>query len=312
MNQIEQVSFDPLASLLKQVAPSKANELDNLLACLCPVCELDGESEALVFRARPSTNTVIIGMKCTIRLEVHAHAAAIVFLAMGAPGYWSMDTEQKSKLYKPVDDLLNWAVSRDLQQWLVANGHHVQPEDVFQQVRSELPLPSSLDKYQREFGSRLFRVAAAFILLHELAHLHFGHTYARGYSAIQQEKDADRFAADWLLESASKAQDPQLSRTTALLGISVALLWLTLVNVYFGPQRSATHPESYDRLFQVLDHAISQEDDEESPFVWHFVSRLLFLHMHTAAFEVDAARMQGDPRDTVNYLIDLLSTSRRS
>ncbi len=41
--------------------------------------------------------------------------------------------------------------------------------------------------------------------------------------------------------------------------------------------------------------------------MWYLVSCLLFIHMDNVGFEIDPARMQGSPRDEVNYLIDLLS-----
>ena len=61
----------------------------------------------------------------------------------------------------------------------------------------------------------------------------------------------------------------------------------------------------------VIDGKESPEYDEvETSLVWDFVSRLLFVHMDTAGFEFDADRMQGTPREQVNYLIDMLSKQR--
>jgi hypothetical protein len=161
-------------------------------------------------------------------------------------------------------------------------------------------------------GRGLFRYATAFILLHELAHLHFGHQYTKGYSSIQEERDADRFAAEWLLDFTSHSQEDSAGRINALLGISIALLWLTVLNVYFGPRLSFTHPEGYDRLFTVLDGLIDASNEEESSVVWYLVSCLLFVHMRHAEFKFDYSRMQGSPRDDVNYLIDLLSSKESS
>jgi len=49
-----------------------------------------------------------------------------------------------------------------------------------------------------------------------------------------------------------------------MLGISVALLWLTVFNIFLGPIKNDTHPQGYDRLFQVLDHGIEQTDEDEN------------------------------------------------
>lgn len=52
-------------------------------------------------------------------------------------------------------------------------------------------------------------------------------------------------------------------RLNRLLGVAVAELWLTVFNVFLGRQESNTHPEGYDRLFQVLDQYVDRGDDEE-------------------------------------------------
>jgi len=103
---------------------------------------------------------------------------------------------------------------------------------------------------------------------------------------------------------------PELSkarRLNCLLGIAIALLWLTVFNVYLGPSHGETHPSGYDRLFQVLDQAICRDDGVEESLVWDFVSRMLFVHMDNAGFQFDTDKMQGTPREQVNYMIDLLS-----
>jgi hypothetical protein len=310
---VEIVSFDPLARLLKQAVPSKAVELDAILARLSPVCELDRDSERVLFQAHLNPAVIRVGLQCTCRLEAHAYVAGIFLSAFCTPGYLKMTRDQKHVLYAPADHLLNWAVSRDLSQFLVASGVDVWPEDLLEGLGKELPpgLLAGLNEQQRVLGRGMFCYSTAFILLHELAHLHFGHTYCEGAWSIQQERDADRFAAEWLVESASQSKRCSATRLNALNGISVALLWLTVFNVYFGPRRSSTHPEGYDRLFTELDNVIDATDEKESSMVWYLVSCLLFVHMDNAGFEFDPARMQGSPRDEVNYLIDpVLFTNR--
>ena len=158
---------------------------------------------------------------------------------------------------------------------------------------------------RQPLGKGWYGIALAFILLHELAHLKYRHTKCEGFVSIQQEKDADRFAAEWLMEAAS--EEGHAARLNAQYGISVSLLWLTIFNVFMGEKATTTHPQGHERLFQVLDHVIDRHDDDENDLVWKFVSLMLSGHMRAAGFnfdEDDAKHMQGDPRDKVNHLIN--------
>ena len=162
-----------------------------------------------------------------------------------------------------------------------------------------------------KLGGLSIRGNRRFILLHELGHLNFAHRREHGYWSIHQEKDADRFAADWLLAGAANRSGNTLaSQLNVLHGISVALLWLTVFDVFLGPSESNTHPAGYDRLFQILEHGLEQTDDLGQEMVWYFVWKMLFRHMWAAGFdfnESDAAQSQGDQRQKVSYLIDRIS-----
>ena len=258
------------------------------------------------------------------RLKAHAYVAGIFRLAFAKfnADDGKMSEGQFRKLTSPLIELLNWACSRDIQQWYAKIYKiNVSLDYLFGGSGKEFPdeLMSQLTEDQRSFCDTLFLHACAFILLHELGHLNYGHNRCHGYWSLVQERDADRFAADWLLASANESQDGiQAERINALRGISIALLWLTICNVYFGPSNCTTHPdcithpESYERLFQTLDRLVEPDDQEEAWYVWDFVQRLLFIYMDNAGFEVDPETMRGHPKDQVNHMIDLLSTKQSS
>lgn len=111
-------------------------------------------------------------------------------------------------------------------------------------------------------------IALTFVFHHELAHHRFQH---RG-SDIEQEKDADAAAADWLLDG----YDPD-DHTTVVraLGASVALLFLSCRGIHTGDHGGTTHPPGYQRLLHSLDRHVPADDD----YVWSFVSAMLDLHM---------------------------------
>ena len=225
-----------------------------------------------------------------------------------------MPPESSGKFFAPADRLLNWAVGRDLQQRLKQiEGYDRDLATILRGAEEDLPaeLFASHEQNQRLTGEMLFRFALAFILLHELAHLHYAHRRESGYLSIQQEKDADWFAAEWLLDAASeKHPNPEARCLHVLFGVSVALLWLTVFNVFLGQSESESHPEGYDRLFQVLDRGIDPADHAESPMVWYFVSTLLFIHMDSAGFNI--APSSSEPPTPEMTLTRLLTSSRTS
>lgn len=316
MASIERVNFEPIKNLLRMAAPAKAADLDALFQRLSPVCELDRTEERILFKADADKNLIRIGAKCTIRLQIHALAAGVIIAGIGTPGFKEINSDERKKLFGPADVLFAWAVGRDLQQWLKQiDGIQRDLATILRGAENDFPkdLLASLSEKQRVLGKGLLRFATAYILLHELGHLNFGHRRCQGYWSVQQEKDADWFAADWLLEVATQG-GTQANRLNVLFGISVALLWLAVFNVFLGPAHSNTHPEGYDRIFQVLDRGIDPQDEIEHQMIWYFVSTMLFSHMWAAGFdfdERDAAQMQGDPRDEVNYLIDRIAKEDR-
>ncbi|PAY17450.1 hypothetical protein CKO51_21280 [Rhodopirellula sp. SM50] len=308
--QLERVDAEPIRKLLRSVSLNRAKDLDALFDEIDPACELDRGAERNLFQAvLGKPNIIRIGLQCTVRLEAHAHAAGVLFTAFGTPGFQTMDRDERNKLLSPADKILTWAVGLDLQRWLGQMGHDLNPEDVLPGGLSEMPteIIGALTDNQRLFGRSFFLYASAFILLHELGHLKHGHTQ----STHENEKVADRFAAEWMSDAASESGNEEFDRLAAIYGIAVALLWLTVFNFYFGKRESKTHPEGYDRLFQVLDQILDVPESDEYKMVWYFVAQMLFIHMWSAGFdfdpEQDAIHMQGDPRDEVNYYIDRIS-----
>jgi hypothetical protein len=245
-------------------------------------------------------------------LQVHAYAVAIILASFGKP------KPERDRLLVPVNQMLNWAVGVDLTRWVNSGAACLPKGHVLCTTDDEIPddVLTKISKLDKIVGMGFYRYATAFILLHELGHLKLGHTYQEGVPSLLQEKEADRFAAEWLADAAadSSATDRQFDRLCVHFGITVALLWLTIFNVFFGRRESETHPEGYDRLFQVLDCIIDSADEQEYLSVWYSVATLLFIHMGSAGYEFDAEdakHMQGDPRDEVSYLIDRISRFER-
>ncbi|MGA2705715.1 MAG: phage exclusion protein Lit family protein [Isosphaeraceae bacterium] len=318
MGQIQETSLDPLRKLLRQVVRDRFHDLDRLLSQISPVLELDKEEDQILFQATiGKPNVIRIGVKCTVRLQAHAYASGIIIAARSTPNFTELSDSDRQKLVSPADKFLNWAVGRDLQLRLrQGEGFDKDLDEIFDGAGEELPesLLISMSRMQRAFGEGWFRIALAWIILHEIGHLHYCHVSCRGYESISQEQEADLFATDWLLDGASSSQNAESSRINALFGIAIALTWVTVFNVFLGQMKRVTHPQGYDRLFQVLEHAIDRQNEVEHDRVWFFVDQMLLIHMRSAGFNFtqDAKHTYADPRDHVNHLIDRISKQQRS
>jgi hypothetical protein len=73
--------------------------------------------------------------------------------------------------------------------------------------------------------NNLFFGALSWVLLHEIAHVHHGHSYWIPASMkVEQEYQADAFATSWVLDDAGNG----LKREFRVLAVCVALAWLFL------------------------------------------------------------------------------------
>jgi hypothetical protein len=312
------VAVESIRRLLRMVSFDRADEADELLTELDPVFVLDRVSVETKFWSRLGTpNIVGMGVRCSVRLQVQAHAAGVVFTALGCD-LRSLTKKERDERFGVANDLLNWAVGVDFTRRLEALGVDLEPDHVLRRTDADVPheLRASLTPKQQTIGEGFFQFAVGFVLLHELGHLKLGHPYEEGLPSIEQEKEADRFAAEWMSRAASSSSgDVESDRLLALYGIVVALLWLTVTNVYFGQVESKTHPQAYDRLAQVLDHVVEWHDEEEFLLVWDFVTSMLLIHMDSAGYDFDdddwRSMSEGDRRDAANLLIDRISRYER-
>jgi len=296
-----------IVDLLRRSAPGRAKDLDDLFRRVQPKFQLETEEEEILLKACPTTKTVTLGTKGSCRLQAHAYAAGVFLTALGTPGYLEMTPEKRGQLYDPANCLLTWAVGRDLQQWLKRiEGTERDLDGIMARAGADLPkgMLRGLSEEQRIFGNGLFRLATAFIILHELAHLDLEHTVCEGPRSMTQEREADRYAAKWLLECPGMGCTHRLE---CLFAIAIALIWLTVFHVYLGRSKSRTHPQSHERLIELLDDIIDKESDDERLVIWDFVARTLFVHMDNAGIPVECEPMQGCPRQRVGYLVEWLS-----
>lgn len=96
-------------------------------------------------------------------------------------------------------------------------------------------------------ATELFLCAIAWILHHEIAHIVLQHPLLSTAFSEQEEREADRYATEWLLDGLSQS-DPKLKKRA--LGLTVAVLCLQSLEVGTASCLRNTHPAAHDRIFK--------------------------------------------------------------
>ncbi len=189
--------------------------------------------------------------------------------------------------------LLKWA----LQDWLDDGG---------------APLPANLlpSRLPRRLGTRasvadeLCLIAVGFILHHELAHHRLQHSADEGTDTLDQEKQADAAAAEWILDGVPLES---LFMTKRAAGASIAMLAMTARSVHSGEAGGRKHPRHFDRLFNLLDRHLADLPDHSA---WIFATVALKLHLDNSKITVPTDEYDSF-RDCLNSYIDILEEATR-
>lgn len=288
-----------------------ASEIDALFSSLSPMFQVEPLDERFTFRAVVGPpNAVQMGLKASIRLQAHCFGCGVTLAVRTRRDFDSLPPSERRELFGRADKIFNWAAASDLKRW-----HRLRDNVTFDEILPGAPLFLSAglinDLSTRERAScfGIFGVALAFVILHELGHLKLQH-----FPDPECEFDADRFAAEVLLDAAARSTDPEQDRLIAITGVTAAQLWLCTYNIFCGSENSTTHPESFNRLFATLDFMIDRQKPAEELCGWWFLSTMLFIHMDAAGYDIgepDRLHLQGTYREQASYLIDRISTFQR-
>lgn len=147
--------------------------------------------------------------------------------------------------------------------------------------------------------------SVAFLLHHELAHHRLGHPLTTDLTwKLDQERDADYAAADWILQGVPE-DDPRFRKRA--LGIATALAVSAAYGVHTRRHDGMTHPRSFDRLFHTLSRHIRDDGDE----VWGFVVGILELHMTEAGFTLPSV-LHASFKSCVDSYVEILAAKAAS
>jgi hypothetical protein len=135
---------------------------------------------------------------------------------------------------------------------------------------------------------------------HELAHIRRRHVKSSGTWSVEQEREADYEAADWILGPNPNLRDALF--TKQMPGVSLALEALVVRNIYGGREEGITHPYSWDRIFNTLSRYIP---DGGHP-VYAFIIFTMKLHLDNAAVTTPQ-RVFTDFYECFNTYVEVLS-----
>jgi hypothetical protein len=160
--------------------------------------------------------------------------------------------------------------------------------------------PDELPRPPENAADELALCAVAFILHHELAHHRLGHPVTMDLPwKLDQERDADYAAADWILQGVAE-DDARFTKRA--LGIATALAVLAAYGVHTDRHDGETHPRSFDRLFHTLSRHIRDDCDK----VWAFVVGILELHMTNAGFKLPSV-IHSSFKSCVDSYVEILA-----
>lgn len=306
MNEESNCLPDPspfMTRLMQAVAPEKSDVLQDRLVRFGIAFAVDQSEDRIFFTADSGERVITVGLKCLGRLWANSFAYFCIYTSVAEaktndPSIREMSLNENERL-RQATELLRWATTADIG---IKLHQRYGIEFAASETPTGLPIPFSGNEFASDehVADELTLVAIGYTLHHERVHIELGHVRCEGADSFEQEKVADMRAAEWLLDSPDIQPNAMLKRQ---LGIAVALGWLASREVYVGKSGGNSHPPGYDRLFQVLDQYVEDDND----LIWAFVSVLLGVHLHNGQIELEMDQEFSSFKDCVNYYINEIS-----
>ena len=261
---------DPVEASILNIAPEKVALLREAFDKNQPSFEWP-DREAKLPSVDPNTGTI----------NIPPAAAELIWAA--AHQYWVIYTEYVEDQKAGKDEFDMTANQRRGNAQLAfasALNHFKKPTSP---RISELPAPcdKAVTNSDIHVANELFLTAIAWILHHEVAHLRCNHPAISAISR-DEEKEADLEATDWIFSTECTAEE-QKKRA---LGMCVAILVITSLDLESGTFNDASHPKAFDRFDYCLD-AVRLEDDHVA---YSFSVLMIRLHLATGKHDLPEPR----------------------
>lgn len=221
--------------------------------------------ERNTFRAMPNARFIVINYAALASLFAVAKAAWLIAregMAAHRAGRPTLDTSPGTPVFE-ARRLIDTAHS------LVGDSGARWPADLAP------PATDAAEGSEEWYANNVFLGATGWVVLHEIAHIALGHqSQVSSDVSYSQEHEADRWAAQWVLEAlpAGHVQGP-----FRLFAISVALSWLALLDSV--RRGSTTHPHAWQRM-EKLSSTLSNDELNPGYEMAAYVLKVVFLADH--------------------------------
>ncbi len=299
---------DLIVGILLESVPEKTADLEQLIADYKITFAINPHSKRITCTQAEHGANVEVGLKHAQRLMAHCYAYLTANFAEIEVLKAALTQEQVGASFRERLDaagkLLTWAVHNELEQELVGTIANAITDLIDPDLA--LLIDTCLEEKHQPKAGELFAKAFSWIILHEIGHIVLKHHEYRPAAvdenqraaSVQQENEADRFAADWLLDCPALSPSDRWMRQAAIASV---LGWRTAGSAYIGNNTHSTHPPGYARLWHITD--LVTEPDEHD--IWRFVQMILILHIHNRG--ISTPLPGGNPRSHCDELINILA-----
>ncbi|HWR96353.1 MAG TPA: phage exclusion protein Lit family protein, partial [Arenimonas sp.] len=129
------------------------------------------------------------------------------------------------------------------------------------------------------------------------------HGSSHAIYSIQQEKEADLHATEWILKSSNIAQETQKRQ----LGIVIAIMALQFVD---EPKGSNTYIQSHPSSIERLDYCLDKANAADDSLICAFASTALQFHL--SQFDIQANLDGTSIRDVLSGFMVAFATKGRN
>lgn len=209
---------------------------------------IDDNNIIISFVNEPNFNIRVTKIEGDVHHKIVLPVACLEYLWAFSHFFWVF-TQEYSKAQENNDENFDLAgndrlrCSNELLAWAKINlqttGLETWPE------KEPKPEAHSQGSEDSKVATEIFLCAIAWIIHHEIAHVVLQHPLVTTAFSIQEERQADLHATDWILGGIPHST-PELKKRT--LGIVAAVLCIQSLEVNTKNSSQNTHPNAYERI----------------------------------------------------------------
>ncbi|HCD34859.1 MAG TPA: hypothetical protein DER01_20795 [Phycisphaerales bacterium] len=295
--------------VLRHAVPERTGEVNDLLKKHGINITPDNAENSMRFCVDLNTHEITISTGPLPRLWGHAYAYLQFYQCMDEAK--RIDPLARSfpagyGVFPQAIEILKWAMIGDAKARLKKEAGDLGPQEYPDGL--SLPFdPSNKDPTHKVAGD-LAMMALGYMMLHEIAHLELNHSAVTDEVSIEQEREADEWAAKFFLDNSCEYAKQHRHESLKveqkrLLGLTIGFLWMLHFEVHMGVGNHQTHPPAYDRLPNVL----NKLDFDGLDAAWSMAATILPMHYQARYGMVEEYGGFDDFPECYQHYADLLS-----